>query len=62
MSTKFKTECNELECRILEIKAMVKELDEEEIQTQISDFVRAAILAQSAGYDGVEKWAQKATS
>ena len=31
-----------------------KELDEEGIQTQISDFVRAAILAQSAGYDGVE--------
>lgn len=31
-----------------------KELDEEGIQTQISDFVRAATLAQSAGYDGVE--------
>jgi len=30
MSTEFKTECNELECRILEIKAMAKELDEEE--------------------------------
>lgn len=29
MSTDFKTECNELECRILEIKAMTKELDED---------------------------------
>ena len=31
-----------------------KELDEQGIHKQISDFVRAAILAQSAGYDGVE--------
>ena len=31
-----------------------KELDEAGIQKQISDFVRAATLAQSAGYDGVE--------
>jgi len=30
MDTEFKTECNELECRLLEIKAMVKELDEED--------------------------------
>jgi len=30
MSTKFKTECTDLECKILEIKAMAKELDEEE--------------------------------
>jgi len=30
MGTEFKTECNDLECRILEIKAMAKELDEEE--------------------------------
>jgi hypothetical protein len=30
MSTEFKTECTDLECRILEIKAMAKELDEEE--------------------------------
>jgi len=30
MSTEFKTECTELECRILEIKAMAKELDDEE--------------------------------
>jgi hypothetical protein len=30
MSAEFKTECNELECRILEIKALAKELDEEE--------------------------------
>lgn len=30
MGTDFKTECNQLECRILEIKAMAKELDEEE--------------------------------
>ena len=30
MNTEFKTECNELECRILEIKAMAKEMDEEE--------------------------------
>ena len=31
-----------------------KELDEAGIQKQITDFVRAATLAQSAGYDGVE--------
>ena len=30
MDGKFKAECNELECRILEIKAMAKEMDEEE--------------------------------
>ena len=30
MGTEFKIECNELECRILEIKAMAKELDEED--------------------------------
>jgi len=30
MGTNFKTECNELECRILEIKAMAKELDDED--------------------------------
>ncbi len=30
MSEEFKTECTELECRILEIKAMAKELDEED--------------------------------
>ena len=30
MVKEFKTECNELECRILEIKAMAKEMDEEE--------------------------------
>ncbi len=30
MGTDFKTQCNELECRILEIKTMVKELDDEE--------------------------------
>lgn len=30
MGTEFKTECDELECRIMEIKAMVKELDEED--------------------------------
>ncbi len=30
MGVKFKAECNELECRILEIKAMAKELDVEE--------------------------------
>jgi len=29
MSTELKNECTELECRILEIKAMAKELDEE---------------------------------
>ena len=26
----FKTECTELECKILEIKAMIRELDEED--------------------------------
>jgi len=30
MGTEFKTECNELECRILEIKAMDKDLDDED--------------------------------
>ena len=30
MGTEFETECNELECRILEIKAMAKDLDEED--------------------------------
>ena len=30
MDTEFKTECNELECKLLEIKAMVKELDEDD--------------------------------
>ena len=30
MSTEIKTQCTDLECRILEIKAMAKELDEEE--------------------------------
>lgn len=30
MDSKFKTECNELECRLLEIKAMAEELDEED--------------------------------
>ena len=30
MDIEFKTECNELECKLLEIKAMVKELDEED--------------------------------
>jgi hypothetical protein len=30
MNTEFKTECTDLECRILEIKEMVKESDEEE--------------------------------
>jgi len=30
MGTEFKTKCNELECKILEIKAMAKELDEED--------------------------------
>lgn len=28
MSTEFKNECTELECKILEIKALAKELDE----------------------------------
>ncbi|SFM61316.1 NADPH-dependent 2,4-dienoyl-CoA reductase [Halopseudomonas yangmingensis] len=31
-----------------------KELDEEGIQKQINDFVNCSVLAQSAGYDGVE--------
>ncbi|MCV6596893.1 MAG: NADPH-dependent 2,4-dienoyl-CoA reductase [Mangrovicoccus sp.] len=31
-----------------------KELDEEGIEKQIQDFVNAAVLAQKAGYDGVE--------
>ena len=30
MGTDFKTQCNELECRILEIKKMAKELDDGE--------------------------------
>jgi hypothetical protein len=30
MGIDFKDECSELECKILEIKAMVKELDDEE--------------------------------
>ncbi len=29
MSTELKNECTELECKILEIKALAKELDEE---------------------------------
>ncbi len=29
MGMKFKAECDELECRILEIKAMAKELDDD---------------------------------
>jgi hypothetical protein len=29
MSIELKNECTELECRILEIKALAKELDEE---------------------------------
>lgn len=29
MGTDFKTQCNELECKILEIKKMAKELDDE---------------------------------
>ncbi len=31
-----------------------KELSEEEIEQQIADFVRCAVLAKEAGYDGVE--------
>ncbi|WP_448213778.1 oxidoreductase [Colwellia sp. MEBiC06753] len=31
-----------------------KELTEEDIEQQISDYVRSAVLAQKAGYDGVE--------
>jgi len=30
MGAKPKDECNELECRVLKIKAMAKELDEED--------------------------------
>jgi len=30
MGKEFKAECTDLECRILEIKAMAKELDEED--------------------------------
>jgi len=30
MGTDFKTQCNELECKILEINTMAKELDDEE--------------------------------
>jgi hypothetical protein len=30
MGAESKTECTELECRILEIKEMVKEMDEED--------------------------------
>jgi len=30
MAAEPKTECTELECRILEIKSMIKEMDEEE--------------------------------
>ncbi len=30
MSTELKNECIELECRILQIKALAKELDEED--------------------------------
>jgi len=30
MSDKSKNECSELECKILEIKALAKELDEED--------------------------------
>jgi len=30
MSDKFKSECTELECRILEIKELAKELDAED--------------------------------
>ncbi len=30
MNTELKNECTELECRILEIKAMAKELDAED--------------------------------
>jgi hypothetical protein len=29
MSTELKNECTELECRILEIKALAKELDDD---------------------------------
>ncbi len=30
MDSEFKTECNELECRLLEIKATAEKLDEED--------------------------------
>ena len=30
MGADFKTECSELDCKILEIKSMAKELDEED--------------------------------
>ena len=30
MRIEFKTECTELECKILEIKAMIRELDEDD--------------------------------
>jgi len=30
MSTELKNECTEIECRILQIKALAKELDEED--------------------------------
>ncbi len=30
MNTELKNECTELECKILEIKALAKELDEED--------------------------------
>jgi len=30
MGIEFKTECSELECKILEIQKMAKELDEED--------------------------------
>jgi hypothetical protein len=30
MDAESKSKCNELECRVLEIKAMAKELDEED--------------------------------
>jgi hypothetical protein len=30
MNTELKNECTELECRILQIKALAKELDEED--------------------------------
>ena len=35
MSAEIKTQCTDLECRILEINAMVKELDEEECSTSL---------------------------
>jgi len=30
MTKKLKTECNELQCRILELKELAKQLDEED--------------------------------